>query len=272
METTNLNLSPAEVEMIRIQREKEAIAKQEKELQHKLRMAAFTAKWQQQNNEAARYCAELNQHQSGFSIKQNPRTETFTVWHYGENDAKVIDFEQVVNYIEMDIVHESVNKTIEVKEHFTSGRYSRHGFKMGFKYAYGAEGRVTKDPKHMASKIKDAIAKNNRERQQKSDEEIGKEVALQTLTAKYPDATITYNKEYHSGYSSRRHSQGYYTYEYKVVFPNGYGVKFTYEYRNNTLSMWLSGSIKPAKFDNDIMKDNDPLNNFINSLQNLPKV
>lgn len=266
METTNLNLSPAEVEMIRIQREKEAIAKQEKELQHKLRMAAFTAKWQQQNNEAARYCAELNQHQSGFSIKQNPRTETFTVWH----DAKVI-FEQVVNYIEMDIVHESVNKTIEVKEH-SSGRYSRHGFKMGFKYAYGAEGRVTKDPKHMASKIKDAIAKNNRERQQKSDEEIGKEVALQTLTAKYPDATITYNKEYHSGYSSRRHSQGYYTYEYKVVFPNGYGVKFTYEYRNNTLSMWLSGSIKPAKFDNDIMKDNDPLNNFINSLQNLPKV
>lgn len=297
--TTLENLSSTEIEMIRIQREKDAIAKQERELRQKLttekeikemevRIANFEAKWQRQNTATRNYLAQLQEVDSRFFIKENKRIETgFIVYHYGDKEEKyseanrIYDFKKEIEYVEMEIHHSEVGKIIEVKEHITSdgsyrARSTNHGYKMYMKYG---DNRCTKDPKHMAKKFTEILEQKAAEVRNKNAAQTSQQMAEAKLKEMYADAIVEHKSEMiypsnnHGGY--RRHDQKpYETTWFNVVFPNGYGIKVGYGVNNNELWLRKDGTIAPNfEGESNLLLDpkNKGVQNFIAALQNISK-
>lgn len=300
--TVNLNnLSESEIELIRIQREKDQLAAQEKAAQLKQRiekaikdeqtaMQSFIQDWQRQNAAAREYAAQLRVLDSNFSIKETAATKQFGVFtdkddsypstlqhrfQYELKQNETMHWTETVDYVQLEIVHSSVNKTIEVKEHFTNTGRSRYhsrsvsqGYKMCIKYG---DNRFTKDAKNMFEKFDTIIRQQNRENKEKQDAATSKDMAHKLLTQKYPDATIEHKTEWvRNSHSRSQGPSGYDTHFFVVKFNNGYSVKFTYGFHNNELYIHYNGMIKPEKFSSNILDaESANVNALIAALQNI---
>jgi len=289
------NLSPAEQQLILLQREKAEIEAKEKAQQlqiktekeiaaKKVEMAKFLADWQQQNNKAHSYLGDLQDIDPRFQLVTKERTQIFEVYHNDDREsgyAKIVDWTEEVKFLDLSIMHTALErKIILIREHRVSdSRYSsrttNHGYKMTFD-EYG--GRYTKDPKNMASKFTEILEQKARELREKNTAATAQEMADAKLKELYPTATIEHKSEriYPNNYGgSRRYDQKPYDSTwFNVVFPNGYGIKVAYGVHNNELWLRKDGTFAP-NFEGESNQLLDPKNkgvqNFITALQNISK-
>ena len=233
------DLSPAEIEQIKLNREKAALAEKEKENAKKLkrekaikdvkeeivRDLAYQAK-----TKAAyeKFISELTAIDIGFVLEPHQFEKDYEAYEYEwiddpENPGKhksqkiVYHTEKIARESYM-IKHKISGDSIEVKEHFT-GSHGRtnQGFKMFFAYS---SNRPYINAKKIATIVQEKIDKNNREIKAKNNKAIAKDLAVNELTAKYHDAKIE---------ATSAHTRFYgYTEVIKVTFNNNIQVVYRY--------------------------------------------
>lgn len=271
------NLSPAEKEMIRLQREADANKEAQRAAEQKIRdekrikeeqanIAKFQSFWARQNAAAIRYFNDLHDIDARFELKEDKKTKVFEVSDGWGQDRKIIWSSEEIPYNQITIKHTALhNKEIGIEEHETSSNYrtTNHGFKMKL---YG-DNRYTKDPKNMAEKFLSVLREIDYNKKQLNIEEENKKEAAEQLKAKYPDATVTLMKEWQSGYNygHGQRREGKDVFFFHVIFNNGYGIKVNYGRYDNKL--WLHyGSII---YKEGVKNDLDAMDSFVNAIKNI---
>lgn len=212
-----IELTPAELEMIRIKREKDALEEQEKaakkllkfeeDIKSEKKKIEDKIKWANQQNEAAQ--AFLPTLGDGWSLKKNKHTEKFNVVDRGAYNSEKNDYEYVNTIWEEAIDFEIYllqknGYTVEVKEHFVSSKYSYRQTSKGFKmFPYdGFSWKETQKFYTKGNRINEIIKEKEdiATYQEKSKQlfTMNVENIIADFNNRFPDATVTQDTEYTS--------------------------------------------------------------------------
>ena len=243
--TEAITLTPAEIEMIRIKREQEELKAKEAETKKQLereksikeigiRRESFISNVKTQQNATEQFLAELNINAVShkYELTKTERTEQFILWNYKieaeDKYEKETYYNEPLTYEIYGLNVVDRNIKIEVKEYFKStgySSYSRKQVSQGFRMYFIYENKAIKVVKTIIEKVNDKISSEDRKKVQIQETSTAKELALAELKKRYPEAELTAD----SKYTSYGHKNGGYTTDlYKVKFPNGFAIRFSY--------------------------------------------
>lgn len=265
---TNVELTPAELEMINLKREQDALAKKEADLKKQARMEKEVAERKQHMAKTIATCNRQVQAVKDFANKLGKGYEVVVTVHEEEakvhgdyinpEDPKGCDFEREIIWSEK-YNKESArikygNYTISVEEHivYTHSRWSGSGASKGYKmYVSGpgigwkegnrALGRVST----VKEKIKDAIDKIQAEENHKNAQKNSLEKTVDRFKVEYPDAEVTTDHGYERRYGKRYLDSV--TYDMvRIKFANGCSIAYR---------VYSDGSLSRVSFNLPAEKD-----------------
>lgn len=245
MENKEIQLTPAEIEMIKVKREQEELkakeealkkqAKIEKEIEVcKKRIDEYKKNCETQRYHATLFKEEFDKIAPGqYSLIKVPEKETFEVKDYLGDSKYETHFQEVIEDEHYEIKHSESGEKMKVKFHVVYDN-STWGSSPKSKYwalEYGWR-KFYKVAKTVHTKIEEKLAKKRREEREKIMKATAKETVLAELTKRYPGTKIEHKEEYHSTYNGRGYRKSYdrswTTYHYVVTFERGLQIKFKY--------------------------------------------
>jgi len=237
---SELTLTPAELELIKIKREQEALKAREAEAKKQKRFAEQIIKEQTriaklestQNLQVAaakRLAGELG---ADFTVKIQYSKNTAVVKDYDTDPATIV-WSQEYTLPSARIVHSSGKYFVSVSEHVVySSRWDSRGTSKGFKmYVSGPEIDWTQERRAYTrtSKVKEVIKTALQTAQDKIDLELKKKSAVETtvqlMNEKYPKATVEVGYDFTKVYGSK-YQVGTKFDTVKVTLENGVAVKY----------------------------------------------
>lgn len=262
LQTADIQPTAAELEKIRLDREKAEILKKEKINNRNLenekqvtitkdRMKAFAFAKTRQNDAARNFCVELNNIGHGlYQIVETQKTEQFELYNYLSDEEsaelgiagnKQFYFQEQVDYKELSIARvDFPSYTIKVRKVFKTGssRFSTpksEGFRM-FVHGidYTNENKALKSAATAHKNIQGDIDTNNYQKEQTRIAAEGWDLLFRLVTAEHPEATIEKEDRYRPGYAYSRNDRGSYTKLVIAKFPNGLQVEYSFRYHKNT--------------------------------------
>lgn len=242
MNTTDMELTPAELEMIRVRREQAELAKKEEEAKKaiqlekdiaalKEKITKTKAKDLEQIAAAKDYLRQLG---VGYALSINTKNETVQIM--GDYIDKANGFDRHILWSEVFERQAASLKrdsyTIQIEEHITYGKWSSRGTSHGYKMHVVGPGIEWKQQNRFYSRaakvneiIKEAIDKIDTERKAAEAKKNAVQATVDRFTAEYPDAEVTTDKGWEKGYG-RKNWQGT-TYDMvRVKFTNGCSIAY----------------------------------------------
>lgn len=261
LQTADIQPTAAELEKIKIDREKAEILEKEKRIARvldnekrilniKTEMSAFSSAKVHQNQAANQFCAELNAIAPGlYQIVEKPQVEHFELYNYlsdeeaasaGISGKKQYYFQEQVDYKEFSIARTDFpSYTLKVKETFEkSRRFSTTQRSEGYKMFvhgidYNNERKALKNASTVHKNIQGDIDSKNYINEQDRLLKEGWDLLFRVVKAEHPEATIEKDDRYtHNPY--RRNDRGSYTKLVIATFPNGLKVEYSFRYHKNT--------------------------------------
>ena len=279
--TQTLELTPAELEMVALIREKEALAKKEAEAKKALELekeikakqdyiAANKKKDQEQVDAARKYLLDFDTTQYSLDIKTWNETAQVT----GDYIDKENGFDRHILWSEVyerqgAVISHKDGQKVKVEEQIVySSKWSSRGESKGYKMyisgpgiEYKQEGQALSRVKSVMEKIKAANESIAYTKKKEENKRNALQVTVDRFKAEYPDAEVTTDYNYDKGYDSRHYSGGE---RYDIVrtkFVNGAQISYRV-YADGSLSR-LSFNLPGAK-DEDTFRNNLSQMNFIN--------
>jgi len=272
MNTTDLELTPAELEMINLKREQEALAKKEVEAKKALQLEkdikdkqAYIAKIkavdQAQVDATKAYLAEIKDSQ--YSLEITTRNETVQIM--GDYINRDNGFDRHILWAEevkrqsAKILHDAGYK-IQVDEQVVyANRWSSRSTSKGYKMYVSGPGIDWKEERRALArvakakeKIETAIEKIKAEEDYKNKQKGALQTTVDKFQAEYPDAEVTTDRGYERGYG-KRYSDGV-TYDMvRVKFVNGAAIAYRV-YADGSLSR-VSFNLPGSKDEATFMKN-----------------
>lgn len=248
--STTVELTPAEIQLIQLKREQDALAQKEAELKKAAKMQEEIAQREKHIKKLQSIDAAQVQATTSFNMElglnwemiTTEKMETFKVTgdYLNPEDPKACDYEREIVWQTEALrrsayIRHKVDPTfkIEVKEHWVSRRQSYRSTNEGYKmFLYGPDVDYKYQSKAIvkAKTINEKVEEIMEAKRAKAIAEAKKKSALETTLDKmkslYPDATIMTGTGYEkSGYGRRT---DYTNYDQIVItFPNA--VKITYK-------------------------------------------
>jgi hypoxanthine-guanine phosphoribosyltransferase len=245
--TKTLELTPAELEMVALKREQEALAKKEAELKKQAQMekeivdrqvaiAKNVAQCNRQVKAVKDFAAELGK---GYEVAITVFEEEAKVTgdYITPEDPKGCGYEREVlwsqKYNKETARIKHGNYTITVDEQFVYGsKWSYRATSKGYKMYVSGPGIDWKEERRalgristVKEKIKTAMEKIQAEENYKNAQKNSLEKTVDKFKAEYPDAEVTTEKGYDRGYG-KRYSEGV-TYDMvRVKFANGCSIAY----------------------------------------------
>ena len=244
---TNVELTPAELEMIKLKREQEQLAKKEAELrkqtqlekdiaEKKAYITKVTAKDAAQVQAAQDFAKALG---AGFKVEIRKWADPLVIsgdYLNPENPTQCNYQREKLWEVSFDrqsacIVHGAYKVSVDEQVVY-SNRWSARGTSKGIKmYVSGPgidwkeERRALSRPQKAKEKIETAIAKIKAEEEFKNKQKSALQKTVERFKAEYPDAEVTADRGYERGYG-RRYSEGI-TYDMvRVKFANGCSIAY----------------------------------------------
>ena len=231
-----MELTPAELEMLKIKREQEALAKKEAELkkQTKLeadiksareRMASRVNEDRNQIKAAQEFAGKM----SGVTVKINTWIEEAAVKQYNEQNERVSVWSDNFTRREAIIVYGDYLIKVEkhiTYEHYGFGRSSKdNGYKMfvsGPGIDYKSERKALSNPATAIKKITECIASIKAEKNRKEKQKSAVETTVEKMKTLYPDATVASFID-----SEKNYKNVYESYDaVSIKFANGIKIKY----------------------------------------------
>lgn len=252
MENKEIQLTPAEIEMIKVKREQEELEAKERALKRqaeiekeieicKQRIITYKKECETQRYQATLFKEEFDKiAPNSYSLIKISKSETFEVYRYklkpegGSSDKKEFFFEEKVNEEEYKIQRNGTNETMEVRFHiiYDTSTYRARPKNQYWAIEYGWN-KFYKKAKTVHEKIEEKLAKQQREQKHKENKATAKETVLADLTKRYPGTRITFKEEYRSTYNGRGYRKSYDTNwtetYYHVEFENGLMIRFRFD-------------------------------------------
>lgn len=226
-----ITLTQAEIELIRIKRETEALEKQKKEAENALRVQKRILAEQRRGEEFKINCGRKNgvirdaynklnaKYPNLYELVQYEGLIELMVYDYNtETSEREYDFKETVfaPLFKIKRVGSAKNSSCEIVVTDECTLQFRDNYAMT-----GSWNRSYKNILSMHKIIEEKIAKANREKNAANAEVYTINKARKLLTERYPKATVEVRKEYNSPsrYASRS-AQGYYTIEATILHAN----------------------------------------------------
>jgi hypothetical protein len=229
-------LTPAELEMIKVKREQDALAKKEAELIKQAQFEkvvsakrAYMDKQKLYDNEQIQATKDFaNSLGTDYTLKIKTWVEEVYIKEYDENNQYVPVWTD--NFTRRSAYIVNGDYTINVTKHITYGsKYffggTDNGFKMfvsgpGIEYKY--EKKALSNTKTVSAKIDACIEARRYELEYKQKQLTAVEVAVNKMEILYPDALVTHTKD-----SERSYNGKYETYDAVTIkFTNGINIKY----------------------------------------------
>lgn len=214
-----LTLTPAELEMIQIKREKEELAKKEAEAKEALRKEKEKAEAEIRRANIIKEAEKQNQATQDFLAELNKEAK--------DHQYEIIEREglEQTKTLLIGVVGQEIK--IQVKEYFQRGHsYFSKSKSMGFRMYFGYENKALKNAKTVVAKVSDMISAAKRKIASEEQKATAKELATALLTQKYEGASIEPYTQYH--YYGRNGAVSSRTELLKVTFANGIKINFSY--------------------------------------------
>jgi ribosomal protein L11 methylase PrmA len=276
--TQTLELTPAELEMIAVIREKDLVAKKEaeakkaleleKEIQAKKDSIALIKKKDQEQIAAARkYLLDFDTTQYSLDIK----TSTQTSQVMGDYIDKENGFDRHIIWSEVyerqwAVISHKGGQMVKVDEQIVySSSWRSKGESKGYKMYicgpgidYKQEGQALSRVKSVMEKIKTANDSIEYTKKKEENKRNALQVTVDRFKAEYPDAEVTTDYAYDKGYGSRNYSSGE---RYDIVrtkFVNGAQISYRV-YPDGSLSR-VSFNLPGSKDEASFMKNLSQMN------------
>ncbi len=265
----DIQLTPAELEMIKVKREQFELAKKEEEAKKAIQLekdiaarkeyiTKTKAKDQEQIAAAKDYLSQLA---SMYALSITTRNETVQIM--GDYIDKANGFDRHILWSEVFERQTACIKrdsyTIQIEEHITySSKWSSRGTSQGYKMYVSGLGIEWKQERRAYSRttkvneiIKAAIDKIDSERKLAESKKNAVQATVDRFTAEYPDAEVATDRGWEKGYG-RRSWEGT-TYDMvRVKFTNGCSIAYRV-YPDGSLSR-VSFNLPGAKDEAAFMK------------------
>lgn len=238
----DIQLTPAELEMIKVKREQFELAKKEEEAKKaiqlekdiaalKEKITKTKAKDQEQIAAAKDYLSQLG---VGYTLSIDTWNETVQIM--GDYIDKANGFDRHILWSEVFERQAASLKrdsyTIQIVEQITYGKWSSRGTSQGYKMHVVGPGIEWKQQNRFYSRaakvnevIKEAIDKIDSERKAAEAKKNAVQATVDRFTVEYPDAEVTTDKGWEKGYG-RKNWQGT-TYDMvRVKFTNGCSIAY----------------------------------------------
>ena len=231
MNTSDLQLTPHEIEMIKLKREQEENAAKQKETEkritqeksiekEKAKIKAFSEIQTRKNILAETAVVKFNSLNKGipdqYELIKVDREKRFECYEYNRSEKEVFWYE-IVKYVDI---------TIHPKR--LTGTYYDIAItdEMNFNYNF----KMYKTYNTLNEKIMTKIRSMDYEKVKESNLESAKSTVKEILQKKYPDVTLVYDKDY---VSAPRAMSSYYVHSYVATFPNELRVQFRFDENGN---------------------------------------
>ena len=277
--TTTLELTPAELEMVALKREQEALAKKEADLKKQAQMEKEVAERKQYMAKTIATCNRQVQAVKDFAADLGKGYEVVVTVH--EDECKVTG-----DYLNMEkpsecgyereiLWSEKFNKesarikygnyTICVEEQIVYGsHWSSRGTSKGYKMYVSGPGIDWKEERRalgrvstVKEKIKTAMDKIQAEENHKNAQKNALEKTVDRFKSEYPDAEVTTDRGWEKGYGSNRYVGT--TYDMvRVKFANGCSIAYRV-YADGSLSR-VSFNLPATKDEASFMKNLSQMN------------
>ena len=242
MNTTDMELTPAELEMIRVKREQMELAKKEEEAKKAIQLekdikgkeeyiTKTEAKDDAQIAAANEYAADLG---GMYTVEIKEWEEEVKVM--GDYINKEEGFDRHVLWVKTFtrkfawIVRGDYK--IKVEEQVTYGKWSTRGTSQGYKMYISGPGIEWKQERRAYARtakvnevIKAAMDQIDYEKKVAEAKKNALQTTVDRFKAEYPDAEVTTDKGYERSYGSRRHECTYYD-MVRVKFANGCSISY----------------------------------------------
>lgn len=256
METIN-NLSPAELELIRINREKEALAKQEKQAKLELdkqkniqdmdkEVKEFEVSNEKKNETILNYFQEINsKYPNVYQIKTTETSKDFSRKEYyteEERTEKGIT-EKYATYVLAELELKYIHKTIErvdnpkiyisVAPHTTGESYKRHTEMRLFVNGcgYDQEKKALKNIATAHKNIQEFIDTTKRKQQNQQDSNTGWDMLFKEVSKEFAEDCLDDNAKIEKETKwVRSGDRGYEKQIVKITFKNGLVVSYSFRY------------------------------------------
>ena len=232
MNTSDLDLTPHEIEMIKLKREQEENAAKQKETEkriaqeksiekEKAKIKAFSEIQTRKNILAETAVVKFNSLNKGipdqYELIKVDREKRFECYEYNRSEKEGFWYE-IVKYVDI---------TIHPKR--LTGTYYDIAItdEMNFNYNF----KMYKTYNTLNEKIMTKIRSMDYEKVKESNLESAKSTVKEILQKKYPDATLVYDKDYVR--STYKYSPSYYSHSYVATFPNELRVQFRFDENGN---------------------------------------
>lgn len=279
--TQTLELTPAELEMVALIREKEALAKKEAEAKKALELekdikakqdgiAANKKKDLEQIAAAKKYLLDFDTTQ--YSLVINTKQETVQVM--GDYIDKENGFDRHILWSEVygrqwAVISHKDGQKVKVEEQIVySSSWRSRGESKGYKMyisgpgiEYKQEGQALSRVKSVMEKIKAANESIAYTKKKEENKRNSLQATVDRFKAEYPDAEVTTDYSYDKGYDGRYYSSGERYDIVRVKFVNGAQIGYRV-YPDGSLSR-LSFNLPGAK-DEDTFRNNLSQMNFKN--------
>lgn len=279
--TQTLELTPAELEMVALIREKEALAKKEAEAKKALELekdikakqdsiAANKKKDLEQIAAAKKYLLDFDTTQ--YSLVINTKQETVQVM--GDYIDKANGFDRHILWSEVygrqwAVISHKDGQKVKVEEQIVySSSWRSRGESKGYKMyisgpgiEYKQEGQALSRVKSVMEKIKAANESIAYTKKKEENKRNSLQATVDRFKAEYPDAEVTTDYSYDKGYDGRYYSSGERYDIVRVKFVNGAQIGYRV-YPDGSLSR-LSFNLPGAK-DEDTFRNNLSQMNFKN--------
>lgn len=279
MET--IQLTDAELELIRIKREEEKLAKERK-------LAEEIAEWEKSRIQMIKLVDHkvdmINRSNSFLNrgwLELQKSAQCVGLYEYcslGERTFKetLEDWSYVNSVEEFAIKRKDIKYYIKARDKITyDSGYSRRSIHHGLHFYMEGLGWKVEERNYSKiltchTKIQDAINVHEREVKKNSIEDNAVLFAQKHLEALYPDATVMVTKEREYNYSTRRSSDSQHI-EARIRFTNGWGVKILVypNWNNPEEPTYSSASVLNPIHMNDVNIKDISTFDFVNNIQNI---
>jgi hypothetical protein len=243
---THLELTPAELEMVKLTRQKEELAAKEAALQAQADLEKKIAAKESEihkaiANDKAQIAAAkkyFNDFDSNlYSLEIIDKPQTAKVIDYRAEDQPLLWSKDYVQ--QTAVIKSKDGYTVDVKEQFVSTNWhsKSRGYKMylrGPGIDYKESEKALGRPSTVISKINNAIEKLENARKREQNKKNALAVTVERLTAEYPDAKITVSYEYDRTYRRGRITLGDKYDMISITLKNGICVHYR---------VWADGSL-----------------------------
>lgn len=265
MENKEIQLTPAEIEMIKVKREKEeleaqmiALKKQaeiEKNIELKKKaIERFKNECKEQRHQAELFKAEFDKIAPGqyFLVKKDHK-QNFEGYEYLGDDKKEYYFQELVEEIIYEIQRKGTTERMEVKLHtvYSNDKWNSRVTNKYWALEYGWN-KFYKIAKTVHTKIEEKLAVKRREEELKKNTATAKETVLEKLTKKYPGTKIEFREKINSNFIRNGYRNGSYrswtTNHYVVTFEHGLQIEFQF-YEDGRIGEGVINNLHKFDFD-----------------------